>query len=812
LSSFIRDLRFAGRFLRKTPGFTVIAVATLALGIGGTTAVFSLVNGILLRPLAYQDPDRLVLISESFPGARRANSVLPACANHFEEWRRKASSFKDMAALRWERMTLSGSGGPRTVGAATVSASFLSTLGVSPLLGRDFTVEEDQPGRDRVILVTDRLWRSDLAASPSIIGQSLRLDGQPHQIIGVLPANFRFPLSGLLTSYDAETPAVDVFKPLAFRARPLNSQYNYAVLARLRPGVSTGKALAELNVLQAAIASQIGGSTRLEAVVRPFQGTLVGKSRAGLLLALAAVGVVLLIACANLAGLLLARASSRRREMAIRAALGASRGFLFRQALADSLCLALCGGAAGVAVAWLLTAVLVRRAPIPLPRLDEVGMDLTVLGTTAALTMLCTLLVGLVPAWQTARAAPQEALQGGQRACGDSAGGHSLRTILVAAQAALGALLLVVAGLLSQSFLRVMGRDRGVEPAHVSTVEIGLAPSANADRARRLATWTSLEESISRLPGVSSSGLISQLPFTREQNIGVVLPKEASPAPMLERPMVNLRYVTPSYFEATGIRLLAGRVFRQDESELHLVVVSRSVARRLWPGQEPIGKEFRENSDEPPYPRVVGIAADVPVASLEANSASIVYHPYWDNPWPRMSIVVRSQVPPSELDAAIRRVVWKIEPEIPVPALKSMERLVSDSVAARRFDLSLVGLFTAAALLLACLGVYGLLSYSVSRRTGEIGIRRALGAGTTTVALQVLRRGMAPVTWGLVVGMAAAAAVTRLLEGMLFEVKPLDTATFTVVPLVLVASALAACLMPALRAARIQPVTALRND
>ena len=812
MSGIFQDLRYAVRLLLKTPGFSLIAVATLALGIGGATAVFSLVNTILLKPLPFHDPDRLVLILESMPGMRARYPTLPACANHFERWRQQAGSFENMAALRWVGMTLSNSAQPRNVGAALVSSGFLGTLGVSPRLGRDFAAEEDQPGKEQVVIVTDRFWRSELAASSAVIGRSIRLDGQPHEIIGVLPSGFRFPKSGMLTSYDAETPVVDVFKPIAFRYKPLHSEYNYAVVGRLRSGLSIREAVSELNVIQAAIAAQIGGGTELEAVVRPFQGSLVGKSKAGLLLALAAVSAVLLIACVNLANLLLARGSGRRREMAIRAALGAARRHLLRQALAESLCLALGGGGIGVVVAGLVVSLFVRQAPVPLPRLEEVGVDGMVLAFAAAVTSGCVLLFGLLPAWRTARADPQEALQTGRRAGGDSVGGHRLRSFLVGAEVALSALLLVVAGLLLHSFIRVMARDRGVEAQHVAAVEIALTPPGYADDARCISAWGSLEDRISRLPGVTSVGLISQLPFTREQNLSPALPKEAAPIPTFERPIVNLRYVTPGYFETVGIRLLSGRIFQPDERQVRLAVISRSVARTLWPGQDPIGREFRESSDKPPYSRVVGVVADVPVASLQGDSARIVYHPYWDNPWRRVSIVLRSAVDPRALSPAIRRAIWEVEPEIPVPAPKTMARLISDSVSSRSFDLALAVLFSATALLLACLGVYGVLSYSVARRTGEIGVRLALGASASAVALQVLRRGMAPVVLGLGVGLAAALAAARLFQSMLFEVPALDLATFLAVPVLLGLAALAACLIPTLRAARIHPMAALRYE
>lgn len=811
MRDFLRDLRYAARFLRRTPGFTLTATLTLALGIGGTTAVFSLVHNIVLKPLAYRDADRLVVVSESLSGPGLKIPPLPASSNHFYRWRGEARSFENMTALRWVSMTLTGANGPREVGAATVTASFLGTLGVQPRLGRDFAPAEDQAGQNRVVLVTDRFWRSELRASPDAVGRTVRLDGEPHEVIGVLPPEFRFPQSGILTAYDAETPLVDVLKPIALRNGPINADYNYAVIARLRPGAPPQTALAELNAIQAAIAAEIGERTRLEAIVAPFQGALVGKSRTGLIAALAAVGAVLLIACLNLANLLIARASNRRREMAIRAALGAGRRLMLRQAFAESLCLAALGGGAGVALAWLTVEVFLRRVPIPLPRLDEVGVDGVVLTFAAGVTLLCALLFGLAPAWRAARTDPQEALERGRRGAGDGVGGHRLRSLLVGTEAALSALLLVIAGLLVHSFARVMSRDTGVAAENVSTVQIAWTPAAYKNQERVGVAWRALEERLSRIPGVSSAGLISQLPFTREQNMAPALAKGAPATPFWERPLLNIRYVTPGYFEAAGIRVTAGRVFRADEREATPVLLSRSAARKLWPGgEDPVGREFQIGGGG--FVRVGGVVADVPVASLEKDSASVMYQAYWANPWRRTSIVVRSGLDPQTLDAALRRAVWEVEPAIPVPVPKTMARLVSDSVSSRRFDLALVVLFAATALGLACLGVYGLLSYSVARRTNEIGLRIALGASAGAVAGHVVRSGMTPVACGLCVGVAASVGLTRLVQGMLFGVKPLDGAALAAVPVVLGAAALAACLVPALRAARIDPATALRQE
>jgi putative ABC transport system permease protein len=542
--------------------------------------------------------------------------------------------------------------------------------------------------------------------------------------------------------------------------------------------------------------------------------TMVGDVRTGLYLVLAAVGTVLLIACVNLANLLLVRGSARRREMAIRTALGAGGRRLLRQAMVESLCLAVVGGSLGVAVAYRVVDVFVRYSPVSLPRLAEVGVDGNVLAFAAAVSLLCALLFGLAPAWRSARVDPQEALQTGVRSGGDGTGGHRLRSVLVGAEVALSSMLLVVAGLLVHSFMRVMSRDTGLGVRNVVAVEITLPPTAygDADPTRRTAAYSAMLDRVARLPGVSGAAAVSQLPLTREYELRAFLPREAVPIPWMERPMANQRWITPGYFDASGIQLRSGRTFREDDREGRPIVISETVAKTFWPGQNAVGREMRDYTDKPPFLRVVGVAADVPVASLEKDSAMVVYAPYWDEPQLSMAIVVRTAMDPAGLASSIRKAVWEVEPEVPVPEPKTMRRLVSESVGARRFNLALVALFAATALSLACLGIYGLLSYSVAQRTGEIGVRLAFGARAVDIGLLVLRRGMLPVIVGLAIGLAVAVGFSRLLASMLFEVAPLDAATFLAAPALLVVVALAACLIPAFRAARIPPMLALRYE
>ena len=811
--NMVRDFGYAGRTIRKNPAFTVTAVLTLALGIGGTTAVFSLVQGILLKPLPYPDPDRLVAIVESLPAVRDRYPVVPVNAAHFQTWRDKAESFEHLALFTWDTFTLTGLGEPRQVSVAQVSTSFLPTLGVEPQRGRGFADEEDDPGSThRAAVVTDSFWRQHFGKDAAINGQTILLNGAAHEIVGVLPAGFRFPEFQRVQVFAADLPEVHILKPIEIPKANLdpNGNFNYGALGRLRPGIPAAQAEAELNVLQAGIAQGIGQDMQLEGYIFPLHTRIVGQAQRGLLLALGAVGLVLLIACVNIANLALARSSTRNRELAVRAALGAGSSALLRQSLVESLCLAFLGGLLGTAGAYVGVTLFVRGALADLPRLAEVGLDGSVLAFAALCTVGSSILFGLAPAFRASRVDPQEILRRQGRGSTEARGAGRLRNALAGTEVALSVLILIGAGLLLHSLFRVMSRERGFSVDNVITAEISL-PAAY-ERPRRLEAQQAILRALEQLPGVRSAGIVTMLPVTRENNVSPVLSKEAGPVPMMERPMANIRWASPGYFETLGIALRAGRVFQEGDSTEKPVVISESVARRLWPGEDPIGREIREFTDKPPYLQVVGVVADVPVASLEGGSTMVVYRPFWEGPRTQMSFALRTTVDAASLAGAIRQAVWAVDSQIPAPELRTMQQIVSDSVSERRFDTLLVSVFGGVSLLLACLGVYGVVSYSVARRTNEMGIRVALGSQPNQVRRLVLGQGMRPVVFGLVAGLLGAVAAARLLQNMLFEIGPLDPVTFVAVPLVLLLAALAACYFPARRAASVNPVIALRHE
>jgi putative ABC transport system permease protein len=812
--SMVRDFAYAGRTIRRNRAFTITAVLTLALGIGGTTAVFSLVQGILLKPLPYPDPDRLVLIYESIPAVRDRYPVVPVNALHFQTWHDKTKSFEDLALFTWGTYTLTGLDEPRQVAVMQVSDRFLLALGVTPRLGRGFSEDEDDPGTvPRVAVVTDSFWRRHFGEDAAIKGQTVLLNSAAHEIVGVLPAGFRLPeFRGGLDSA-ADLPEVHILKPIEIPKSAFQpvGYFNYGALGRLRSGFSAAGAEAELNVLQAGIAQEFGREIEgLEAEVFPLRERIVSQAQGGLLLALGAVGLVLLIACVNIANLALARNSTRNRELAVRAALGAGSPALLRQSLAESMCLAALGGVLGTAGAYAGVTLFVRGALADLPRLAEVGLDGAVLAFAALCTVGSSVLFGLAPAFGASRVDPQEILRRQGRGGTEGRGAGRLRNVLAGTEVALSVLILIGTGLLLHSLFRVMNRERGFSVDNVVTAEISL-PDAY-ERPHRLEAQQAILRALEQLPGVRSAGFVTMLPVTQENNVMPIVPKEAGPIPRLQRPTATYREASPGYFETLGIALRAGRVFQEGDGVEQPVVISETVARRLWPGEDPVGREIREFTDKPPYLRVVGVVADVPVASLEGGSTMIVYRPSWERPRTQMSLALRTTVDASSLAGAIRQALWDVDSQIPAPELKTMRQIVSDSVTERRFDTLLVSVFGGISLLLACLGVYGVVSYSVARRTHEMGVRMALGSQPNQVRRLVLGQGMRPVVFGLVAGLLGAAAVTRLLQSMLFEIGPLDPTTFVAVPAVLLLAALAACYFPARRAAHVNPVVALRYE
>ena len=810
----MHDLRYSLRTLARSRGFVITAMLSLALGIGANCAIFSLVNAIILRPLAYREPNRLVVLTEVILKLSHLYPTTPVMAGHFTEWRRHLKSFEHLAAIEGLSFNLTGAGEPERLGAARVSATFFPMLGLAPAIGRGFLEEEDQPGRDRVVILSDSLWRRRFQADPGIVGRSITLDGQPFVVVGVLPRGVTLPRGRQLHSLVALAEPVELFKPMAFTKEEIAEMgdFNYGVLGRLRAGVTAEQAVAELNVLQANLAKQFAPiQIELRARIEPLQATLVGDTRKGLLVLMAAVGFVLLIVCANLANLMLTRATARRHELAIRTALGASRGRIVRQMLAESLTVALAGGALGVLAAYWIVDLLIRTAPVNLPRLEEAAVDAPVLLFALLASILTGVLFGVAPAWRAAGLDPLEALQAGSRT-GEGPRGARLRAVLVSVEVALSTVLLVGAGLLLSSLVRLLRVDRGFEAHSVISVDLALPESKYTGKKSATAFYRQVLHRLHALPGVLQAAVINILPLTTEGNISTVTIEGNEHVPLIERPIANFRYVSPAYFQAMGISLRAGRAFDYGDGDQRLVVVSEKTAHRLWPGRDPIGRQLRRGDEKQPLMRVVGVVGDIRHTSLAKEPELTAYIPFWHRHLLQMTAVVRAATDPRALASVIRREIWQVDGDVPIPEMKTVEQVVSESVGQRRFQMLLILLFAATALAVAAVGIYGVVSYTVEQRRHEIGIRLALGAQVAHVRRLVVKQAILSVAGGLAVGLAGSLALGRLLQSLLFEVRATDAGTYASVVALLALTALAACYLPGRRATRVDTMAALRYE
>ena len=813
LETLVSDLRFAGRMLRKNPGFSAISVATLALGIGANTAIFSLVDGVILRPLAYLDADRLFAVHEIVPKFSALAPLLPVNGMHFLEWRKSVRSFEQMALMGGMTFNLTGTGEPEGLPAARVSASLFPMLGVQAQLGRTFLEEEDRPGHDRVVILNDELWKRRFAADPNVVGRKITLDGHSYEIVGVLQRGFHFPRLDQLYAMTIAEERPQIWKPFALRDDELEAlgDFNYACIGRLRRGVQPARALSELNVVQARLANETGEKIELRAALVPLQAQITGRSRTGLQLLLAAVGAVLLIGCVNIANLLLARGTARRREIAIRTALGAGRGRLVGQMVVESLVLAGMGGAVGVALAYEAIRVIVAYAPVDLPRTDEVHLDARILLFTLILSILTGVLFGLFPAWRATWGDPQEAMKSGSRGATAGRSSGRLRSLLVGIEVGLSAMCLIAGGLLLHSFVNLLHVDRGFDAEHIVTVDLSLPESYSHQLPKKAGFVRALLERVESLPGVTSAGVSNRLPLSGEGGNNLLLTEGAN-VPLMERPLADIREVNPSFFRTMGIPLRSGRIFEEADRSRKVGLVSAITAVRLWPGENPIGKRFRIGGDDSPLLEVAGIVGDVRGVSLNKTPSLTVYIPYWQRLQNGVSLVVRTSIDPLAASSAIRAAIRQVDREIPVPAFRTMEEIVAESVAQRRFQMSLVLLFAAAALLLASLGIYGVVSYSVAQRTNEMGIRMALGAQPGNIRRMVMRQSLAPVCAGMVAGVMASVALGRVMGSLLFGISAWDPATISGVVTLLIAVAAIATLPPVRRATRVDPTSALRYE
>jgi predicted permease len=800
-------LRHAWRRLVHDRAITAVALAVLALGIGANTALFTVVNAVLLKPLPYPAPTRLVALRLRDSQFKGMYASFPANAAHIDAWSRRCASCEVVGAIEAVTTTLTGTGESEQLDAARVTAGFFDVLGISPSPGRAFMASEDRPGAEGVAVISHALWARKFGSDPAVVGKTITLDGTPVAVVGVLPAAAPIPGPQQLGDLVRLAHQIDVVRPAAFTADEKRSpgDLDFGVIARMRPGVSAEGLRSELDSLEPDISKQSEDAGTKRAVVEPLQALIVRAARGPLLVLLAATAGVLLIVCVNLANLLLARHAGRRREAAIRTALGAGRGTLIVESLAESLLLAILGGALGAGVAAALTRVIAVSAPVALPTLNALSFDARVLIFGVASTLLAGFLVGIIPALCTAAVAPGDSLKTDSYTSTEGPRGGRARRALVAAQAAIGVALLVSTGLLVVSFVRLLHVDKGFDTTGILTADFALPASLYATGARQVGFLDRALIEARALPGVTSVAITSRLPLRGEAVVNF-LSYLNDTRPASERPLANYRYISPDYFTAIGTPLLHGRTFRDTDRGHQVVILSAGAAEALWPGQDPIGKQVRTGGYLGANSEVIGVAADTRAVDLTRTNVLFTYLPYWLRaPWTsQASLVVRTRVAPGALGPAVRRTLLDIDPAVAIPQVQTMDDLVASAVADRRFELSLMVAFGCAAAILAALGVYGVVSYSVARRSREMGIRMALGARPSDIYRLVLAEGLVPAGVGVIAGLALSLAAGRAIATMLFSVRPGDPVVMLAAASVIMLATLVACFGPARRAAGIR--------
>jgi putative ABC transport system permease protein len=793
----IRDARYAVRQLIRTPGFTVVAVLTVALAIGASSTMFSVVNGVLLRPLPVPQPEGLVRVHEVLQKFGRF-SVAPA---NFLDWRQQATVFEHLIAINSTGATLNENGNAVRLTGTLVSWNAFDMLRVAPALGRSFRADEETPGKDTVVVVSHGMWQTRLGGDANVLGRSISLNGAPVTVVGVMPPDFQFPDN------------TEFWRPLALPPNPSRGGHYLSVFARLKPGVTIEQAGAEMKTIAERLAVQYPQQSAGEtAEVVSLHEQMVGSIRPALLTLLAAVGVVLLIACANVANLLLVRASVREKEIAIRTALGAGRTRLVMQMLAESLVLAFAGGALGVLIAYFAIAPIQSLSAGSIPRAQSIAIDATVLAFATAVSILTGILFGLAPAWQVSRSSLASVLKEGGRSSVGS-GGRWVRNGLLVAEVAMSIVLLAGAVLLLRSFARLTNVDPGFQPEHVLAFRVGLPEATYPKDHNRIAFFDRLLESLGSRPDATSAGMIQALPMRGDYLLSFTIQGRPAPKPN-EGPSANYRVISPDYFRTLGIPLRRGRTFTaQDGPNSPMVaVVDQKFAERHFPGEDPIGKGIDIGNGTDGYYEIVGIVGDVRQMSMDSNPNPTMYVPYAQDVFSTMWVVARTNGDPAGLGPVVREVVRSIDPTLPAYAITPLATVVSDSVAQRRFSMLLLGTFALMALFLAAVGLYGVVAYTVSQRTQEIGLRMAIGAQQGDVLRMVVGGGMKLAVLGVAVGIASALALAQVLATMLYEIKPFDPASYLATAAILMAVAILACYVPARRAMRVDPVVAMRQE
>ena len=806
MRTFWQDLRYGVRMLLKSPGLACAALLAIALGVGANTTIFSVVNSVLLRPLPFAAPDKLVKVWTT--DAARGRNDLPVSYLNFTDWRGQSQTFEAMTAYSEASATLSGEETPEQLKGVAVTADMFPVLGVRPLVGRPFTAEEEKRGSAPVVVISHGLWQRRFGSDRKVVGQQVTLDGKSTTIVGVMPPGFKFPL-------DAQNP--ELWSPLdpdteinqSRGARYLN------VVARLKEGATLQQAQADMENIAQRLTEQYpayntGRGTRL---ITLYDDT-VGEIRPALLVLLGAVGCVLLIACANVANLLLARAAGRHKEMALRTALGASRRRIVRQLLTESLLLACLGGVAGLLLALWGVDVLVSLIPEGVPRAQEIAVDGRALGFTFGVSLLTGVIFGLAPALQSSRLNLNESLKEGGRGSTDGLRRNRVRSLLVISEIALSLMLLIGAGLLIKSFKRLRDINPGFNPERVLTMSLSLPEAKYEEPERQGLFFQELDRRVAELPGVEVAGLVDPLPLSGD-NKTTTFSIEGRPAPApADRLSANVRTVDSEYLSAMSVPLIKGRGLteRDTKDAPPVMLVNETLARRFFPGEEAIGKRATVYPFKTPC-EIVGVVGDVKHRSLDVESGPEFYLSYLQAPQPFMYLVARTSLAePAALASSVQGAVQQIDKDQPIADVKTMSQLLGETTAARRFNMLLLGVFALLALVLASVGIFGVMSYMVTQRTHEIGIRMALGARVSDVIRLIVGRGMTLVVIGVALGLAGAFFVTRVMKGLLYGVSATDPLTFVGVSLVLSAVALVACLIPARRAARVDPMIALRNE
>jgi putative ABC transport system permease protein len=805
LRNFLHDLRFGARRLIKNPGFSFIAILTLALGVGANTAIFTVVNSVLLRPLPYKEADRLVMVKDTWLPKFPEFAAAPA---NFLDWRKENTVFERLVAIRRSSMNLTGKGDPEQLIGGAVTEGFFPMLGVAPQLGRDFLPEENQTGKNNVLILDHGFWQKRYGGDPGIINQSISFDGQSYTVIGVLPSTFSF-LDG----------DVAYWTPLAFTPEQAQNRGGHnlgRVVGRLKPGVTLEQASAEMVAIAGRLAAQYPADVGWSVKVMSLLEYNVRSIKPALLILLAAVAFVLLIACVNVANLLLSRAAGRTKEIAIRSALGAGRGRIIRQLLTESMLLALLGGAAGLALAKWGLDLLLMFAPENLPRMSQVSLDGRIFGFTALLTLLTGVLFGLVPALQASNPNLNETMKDGGRGSTEGGRGKLIRNSLVVLEVSTALVLLIGAGLMIKSFWRLQQINPGFNLQNTMTATVALPRRKYADEKQQAAFFERLLEKVQHLPGVQSAGATSLLPLSNNDSIAGFEIQDRPPLPPGAGQSTLFYRVSEGYFKAMGIPLIRGRLldYRDTADSAHVAVINETMAKKIFPNEEPIGKRITFGSRESSlnWYEIVGIVGDVRHYSLDQPATLQTYEPFRQQTTPTMSLVVRATGDPASLGAAIRNQVQELDPEQPIANLKTLDSLAATSTAQRAFSMTLLSVFAAVALVLASIGIYGVLSYAVNQRTHEIGVRMALGAGRRDVLKMVVAQGMSLILLGSAIGLIAAYGLTRVMSSLLFDVSATDPLIFGLIALLLIAVALFACYIPARRATKVDPLIALRCD